>query len=73
MLSSASKYSDDSRLYGLEMPPQPYPHKPLLHSLAEQKTTIETDFLIEKDNLSQVGSGLLKQTAKMLMISVLGD
>ena len=61
MLSSASKYSDDSRLYGLEMPPQPYPHKPLLHSLAE------------KDNLSQVGSGLLKQTTKMLMISVLGD
>jgi hypothetical protein len=55
------------------MPPQPYPHKPLLHSLAEQKTTIETDFLIEKDNLSQVGSGLLKQTTKMLMISVLGD
>jgi len=28
MLSSASKYSDDFRLYGMELPPQPYPHKP---------------------------------------------
>jgi len=38
-----------------------------------EQQTIETDFLIEKDTQSQVGSGLLKKTAKMLMLSVLGE